>query len=136
MDIGMYTENRSVPYSQSWNLICALQEALKNLEDENKFKKIYKMYTFIEAAVTNMELQLVSQKKYASSIILTIALDKELSSKEIGDSLALQGFIIHYESNYLQQNNWIQIACLNHYKEREMKRMLDCLQMQIEQVHV
>ncbi|OOR49388.1 GNAT family acetyltransferase [Bacillus pseudomycoides] len=132
----MYTENRSVPYSQSWNLICALQEALKNLEDENKFKKIYKMYTFIEAAVTNMELQLVSQKKYASSIILTIALDKELSSKEIGDSLALQGFIIHYESNYLQQNNWIQIACLNHYKEREMKRMLDCLQMQIEQVHV
>ncbi|AIK38108.1 putative acetyltransferase, GNAT [Bacillus pseudomycoides] len=132
----MYTENRSVPYSQSWNLICALKEALKNLEDENKFKKIYKMYTFIEAAVTNMELQLVSQKKYASSIILTIALDKELSSKEIGDSLALQGFIIHYESNYLQQNNWIQIACLNHYKEREMKRMLDCLQMQIEQVHV
>ncbi|PEO51755.1 GNAT family acetyltransferase [Bacillus pseudomycoides] len=132
----MYKENGSVPYSQSWNLICALQEALKNFEDENKFKKIYKMYTFIEEAVTNMELQLVSQKKYASSIILTIALDKELSSKEIGDSLALKGFIIHYESNYLQQNNWIQIACLNHYKEREMKRMLDCLQMQIEQVHV
>lgn len=136
MDIGMYEESGSVPYSQSWNLIYALQEALKKFEDEAEYEKIYQTYAFIEEAVMNMGLQLVSPKKYASSIILTIALDKELSSKEIGDSLALQGFIIHYESTYLQQNNWIQIACLHHYKEREVKRMLDCLRMQIEQVHV
>ncbi|HEK9102636.1 aminotransferase class V-fold PLP-dependent enzyme [Bacillus cereus] len=136
MDIGMYAENGSVPYSQSWNLIYALQEALKKFEDEAEYKKIYQTYAFLEEAVTNMGLQLVSPKEHASSIILTIALDKELSSKEIGDSLALQGFIIHYKSSYLQQNNWIQIACLNQYKEREMKRMLDCLRMYVEQLHV
>ncbi|MEN1936142.1 aminotransferase class V-fold PLP-dependent enzyme [Paenibacillus sp. 102] len=136
MDIGMYEESGSVPYSQSWNLIYALQEALKKFEDEAEYEKIYQTYAFIEETVTNMGLQLVSPKEHASSIILTIALDKELSSKEIGDSLALQGFIIHYESSYLQQNNWIQIACLNQYKEREMKRMLDCLRMYVEQVHV
>ena len=27
MDIGMYEENESIPYSHSWNLIYALQEA-------------------------------------------------------------------------------------------------------------
>ena len=122
-------------YSQSCNLIYALQEALKKFEDEAEYKKIYQTYAFIEEVVTNMGLQLVSPKEHTSSIILTIALDKELSSKEIGDSLALQGFIIHYESSYLQQNNWIQIACLNHYKEREIKRMLDCLRMHVEQVY-
>ncbi|PFK41987.1 GNAT family N-acetyltransferase [Bacillus cereus] len=136
MDIGMYDDNGSVPYSQSWNLMYALREALKNFEDEDKYKKIYETYTFIEETVTNMGLQLVSPKEHTASIILTIALDKELSSKEIGSSLALQGFIIHYESSYLQQNNWIQIACLNHYKEREIKRMLDCLRMYVEQVRV
>ncbi|KEK23539.1 GNAT family acetyltransferase [Bacillus gaemokensis] len=123
-------------YSQSWNLIHALQEALKRFEDEHKYKKIYQTYAFIEKAVNNMGLQLVSPKEHAAPIILTIALGRELSSKEIGDSLALQGFIIHYESSYLQQNNWVQIACLNHYKEREMKRMLNSLQMYVEQVHV
>ena len=34
MDIGMYEENESIPYSHSWNLINALQEALKRFEDE------------------------------------------------------------------------------------------------------
>ncbi|OOG89923.1 hypothetical protein BTH41_04367 [Bacillus mycoides] len=132
----MYEENGSVSYSQSWNLIYALQEALKKFEDEDEYKKIYQTYAFMEEAVTDMGLQLVSPKEHASFIILTIVLDKKLSSKKVGDSLALQGFITHYESTYLQQNNWIQMACLNHYKEREMKKMLDCLQMQIEQVHV
>ncbi|HDR4601013.1 TPA: alanine--glyoxylate aminotransferase family protein, partial [Bacillus cereus] len=40
------------------------------------------------------------------------------------------------ESAYLQKNNWIQIACLNHYKERDMKRMLNCLQMCVLQSEV
>ena len=39
MDIGMYEENESIPYSQSWNLIYALQEALKRFEDETAFVK-------------------------------------------------------------------------------------------------
>ena len=56
-------------------------------------------------------------------------MSEDHSSKVVGDTLALQGYIVHYESSYLQKNNWIQIACLNHYKERDMKRMLNCLQM-------
>ena len=30
----MYEENESIPYSHSWNLIYALQEALKRFENE------------------------------------------------------------------------------------------------------
>ena len=74
-----------------------------------------------------MGLNLVSPKEHAASVILTIQLSEGLSSKAVGDMLALQGYIVHYESAYLQKNNWIQIACLNHYKERDMKRMLNCL---------
>ncbi|EOO59224.1 serine-pyruvate aminotransferase [Bacillus cereus VD196] len=129
MDIGLYEENNSIPYSHSWNIIYALQEALKKFEDKNEYAKTNETYTFLEEAVTNMGLKLVSPKEHAASIILTIQLNKELSSKKIGDTLALQGYIVHYESSYLQKNNWIQIACLNYYKERDMKKMLNCLQM-------
>ena len=76
-----------------------------------------------------MGLKLVSPKEHAAKIIFTIQLSEGQSSKTVGDALALQGYIVHYESAYLQKNNWIQIACLNHYKERDMKRMLNCLQM-------
>ena len=36
----MYEENESIPYSHSWNLIYALQEALKKFEDEKAFVKL------------------------------------------------------------------------------------------------
>ncbi|MEX0137383.1 aminotransferase class V-fold PLP-dependent enzyme [Bacillus nitratireducens] len=129
MDIGMYEENESIPYSHSWNLIYALQEALKRFEDEKAFIKIKETYAYIEQAITNMGLNLVSPKEHAAPIIVTIQLNEDQSSKALGDALALQGYIVHYESAYLQKNNWIQIACLNHYKERDMKRMLNCLRI-------
>lgn len=129
MDIGMYEENESIPYSHSWNLIYALQEALKRLEDEEAFEKIKEAYAYIEQAINTMGLKLVSPKDHAAQIVLTIQLNEGQCSKAVGDALALQGYIVHYESAYLQKNNWIQIACLNHYKERDMKRMLNCLQM-------
>ncbi len=44
MDIGMYEENESIPYSQSWNLIYALQEALKRFEDEKGICKKLKRH--------------------------------------------------------------------------------------------
>lgn len=138
MDIGMYEENESIPYSHSWNLINALQEALKRFEDEKAFVKIKETYDYMEEAITSIGLKLVSPKEYAAPIILTIQLNGGLSSKAVGDALALQGYIVHYESAYLRKNNWIQIACLNHYKERDMKRMLNCLQMYVLQsgVHI
>ncbi|MEH7060803.1 aminotransferase class V-fold PLP-dependent enzyme [Bacillus wiedmannii] len=138
MDIGMYEENESIPYSHSWNLIYALQEALKRFEDEKAFEKIKETYAYIEQAITTMGLNLVSPKEHAAPIILTIPLNEGLSSKVLGDTLALQGYIVHYESAYLQKNNWIQIACLNDYKERDTKRMLNCLQMCVLQsgVHI
>ncbi|MGG0077513.1 aminotransferase class V-fold PLP-dependent enzyme [Bacillus wiedmannii] len=138
MDIGMYEENDSILYSHSWNLIYALQEALKIFEDAKVFEKINETYAYIEQAITNMGLNLVSPKEHAAPIIVTIQLNENQSSKEIGDALALQGYIVHYESSYLQKNNWIQIACLNDYKERDTKRMLNCLQMCVLQsgVHI
>ncbi|PQZ52399.1 GNAT family N-acetyltransferase [Bacillus sp. MYb209] len=129
MDIGMYEENGSIPYSHSWNLISALQESLKGFDEENAYVKIKETYAFLEQAIIDMGLKLVSLKEHAAQIVLTIQLNEGQSSKAAGDALALQGYIVHYESAYLQKNNWIQIACLNHYKERDMKRMLNCLQM-------
>ncbi|PHA04586.1 GNAT family N-acetyltransferase [Bacillus wiedmannii] len=136
MDVGMYEENESIPYSHSWNLIYALQEALKRFEDAKAFEKINETYAYIEQTITNMGLNLVSPKEHAAPIIVTIQLNENQSSKAIGDALALQGYIVHYESSYLQKNNWIQIACLNHYKERDMKRMLNCLQLCVLQSEV
>lgn len=99
----MYEMNDSIPYSHSWNLIYALQEALKKFEDETAFVKIKETYAYMEEAITNMGLKLVSPKEHTAQIILTIQLNEGYSSKTVGDALALQGYIVHYESSYLQK---------------------------------
>ena len=81
MDIGMYEENESIPYSQSWNLIYALQEALKRFEDETAFVKIKETYDYMEEAITSIGLNLVSPKEHAAPIILTIQLSEGQSLK-------------------------------------------------------
>ncbi|RAN85587.1 septum site-determining protein, partial [Bacillus sp. SRB_28] len=90
-----------------------MQESLKRFDDENAYVKIKETYDFLEQAIIDMGLKLVSPKEHAAQIVLTIQLNEGQSSKAVGDALALQGYIVHYESAYLQKNNWIQIACLN-----------------------
>ncbi|ENQ3106479.1 hypothetical protein ACEOWJ_002507 [Bacillus cereus] len=47
---------------------------------------------------------------------------------------ALQGYVLHYESAYLQERNWIQIACMNHYKVREIRSMLQYFKRCLEEL--
>lgn len=131
MDIGMYELSNSTLDSNTWDAIHALKEALKTFENEQVYQKIRETYEFVEREIINIGLQIVIPREHASAIMITIALPKWLSSKMVRDALALQGFIVHYEASFLQKNNRIQIACLHQYKERDLKSMLNCLQMYI-----
>lgn len=68
----MYEENESIPYSQSWNLIYALQEALKRFEDEKVFVKIKETYEYVEEVITDMGLKLVSPKNMPRQLYLLL----------------------------------------------------------------
>lgn len=130
MDIGEYATNESIPYSHSWNLIFALHEALKRFEDDVVYNQVAATHEFLQKEIENIGLHIVTEKEYRGPVIITIALPRGIASTKVGDLLALQGFVIHYESTYLKENNWIQITCLNPYKERDIKNMLACLQSQ------
>ncbi|WIG44688.1 aminotransferase class V-fold PLP-dependent enzyme [Bacillus toyonensis] len=128
LDVGRYFITNSIPYTQSWNLLFALQEALQKYDDFPKYENIKKCYIYMEKKLHEMGLKIVVPKEHTSFLILTVVLEDTYCSETVGDSLALQGYILHYKSDYLREKNWIQIACFNLYKKREMEMMLSSLE--------
>jgi aspartate aminotransferase-like enzyme len=126
LDLGYYMEKNSIPFSHSSNLLEALGNALEDISYVY-YEKIEKVYSILYEELTVKGFQLVIGKEMATPIILTIEIPKMMNSTVIGDTLFFQGYQLHYESSYLQERNWIQIACVGNYKADELNKMITLL---------
>ncbi|GGE76486.1 aminotransferase class V-fold PLP-dependent enzyme [Priestia taiwanensis] len=124
LDVGMYESYESVPYTHSSVLVEALTAALRKYETPDIFTCIQERYDIIRTELENMGVHILASKKHASPVIMTLVLDERYSSKEIGDYMTLQGYIVHYHNPYLLESNWIQIATIGELHQRDIKNML------------
>ncbi len=74
-----------------------------------------------------MGWKVLAPSEVAASLIMTIEFSEEKKAKTIGDNLFLNGFLLHYESSYLQKRNWLQISCMNRISEKNIKKLLELL---------
>ncbi|WP_453994239.1 aminotransferase class V-fold PLP-dependent enzyme [Bacillus nitroreducens] len=125
LDLGMYTINNSIPYSQSSNLLAALQKALQKYDNDDVYTEIKIRYKMIRETIEGFGLKVLTPYEYSSPAIMTVLLPDHISSKDFGDDMALQGYYLHYESSYLQEKKWIQISCLSNYEEKKIRQMLN-----------
>jgi aspartate aminotransferase-like enzyme len=124
LDLGMYAINDSIAYSQSSNLLSALEQALLKLNSYDHYAEIQDKHKKIRQKVDELGLSFVTKEMYSSPGIITIKLPNHISSKDFGDDLFLQGFHLHYDSAYLRKRNWIQISTMSNQSEKELSKML------------
>jgi aspartate aminotransferase-like enzyme/predicted N-acetyltransferase YhbS len=126
LDLGYYLEKDSIPFSHSSNLLEAL---LVSLEDFTTltFDKVKEKYLIIRNELMTNGFRITTNEYQASPIIITIEVPNCISSVIIGESLLFQGYQLHYESAYLRERNWIQIACVGEYLEAEISKMVQLL---------
>lgn len=128
LDLGTYAEAGGIPYTQSSNLLSALDVALRKFEQpEEVFTTIVNRAYKVRKGAKQAGLTVLAEHQYASSAIITIVLPASLSAGQLGDNLFLNGFNVHYESRYLRARNWLQISCMNDVKEKELNVMLSLL---------
>ena len=128
LDLGTYAEAQGIPYTQSSNLVAALDVALLAFEHpEEVYAAISNRARKVRKAVEQAGLTILASGESAADAIVTIALPKGLSAMQLGDNLFLNGFNVHYESAYLRERNWLQISCMNDVAEKELTRMLELL---------
>ena len=128
LDLGAYDDAESIPYTQSSNLMLALDVALKKYEhSEEVYNAVSERMSAVKLCIEELGLSHLSQKNLPNSSIITIAMPHHLSSIKFGDNLYVNGFNVHYESSYLSERNWLQISCMNDLTNKEVNNMLEVL---------
>jgi aspartate aminotransferase-like enzyme len=125
LDLGTYMAKESIPFSQSSNLLEALLAALEDINSVT-FEKVVATHSFLKNHLKQFGFTIISEDN-SSPIILTIEIPSSFSSAVIGDILYNHGYQLHYESDYLQRRNWIQIACIDHYATSDLEKMAHLL---------
>lgn len=125
LDLGTYMAKDSIPFSQSSNLLEALLAALEDINIET-FQKVVETHSFLQKQLKQFGFTVISEEN-SSPIILTVAIPSSISSAVIGDILYNHGYQLHYESDYLQRRNWIQIACIDNYENADLEKMANLL---------
>jgi aspartate aminotransferase-like enzyme len=135
LDIGLYETNNSVPYTHSSILVEALAAAIQKYETTEPFERIEERYNLMRTELEKMGVHILAPREHASPVIMTLVLNNRYSSKEIGDYMTLQGYIVHYHNPYLIENNWIQIATIGELHHRDIKNMLKAFQVALTVTH-
>ena len=125
LDLGTYVAKESIPFSQSSNLLEALLTALEDINSET-FAKVVETHSFLKNQLKHFGFTIISDEN-SSPIILTIEIPSSISSAVIGEILYNHGYQLHYESDYLQRRNWIQIACIDQYATVDLEKMANLL---------
>lgn len=132
LDLGAYVEAGSIPYTQSYNLLAAVETALLKYEQREKvYEAVARRTKMIRSSLEEIGYSLLLIEQHNHSPIITIKLRSNEFAKRLGDNLFLNGFTVHYESFYLQQRNWLQISTMNDVSDEEINKMIEVLKVLI-----
>ena len=127
MDLALYAEADSVPFTQSSNLVRALAVAARRTLARGRFGDVARLAPWLRQELRARGLTLVAPDAVAAPGIVTIALGDDESSTALGDALRARGFALNYRSGYLQRRNWIQIALMGECSREKVRRLLAAL---------
>jgi len=123
LDLGLYAAQSGVPFTQSSNLLYALQRALSRIDWSEKFGQIAEVSVWLRQRLREVGLSIVAPDAHASPAVVTIALPRELSSQAIGAQLRNAGYLLSYNSGYLLQRNWIQICLMGEWSRPHLEAL-------------
>ncbi len=109
LDLAYYAANGSMPFSQSSNLLAALDAALVHF-DAGSFERRAQTSVMVRAEIEAHGMQIVDDGASSAPFVVTIALPESISAGEVGEAMRARGYQIAFESGYLRTRNWIQIA--------------------------
>jgi aspartate aminotransferase-like enzyme len=123
LDLSLYADAGSVPFTQSSNLVRALGVASRRTMLRGGLADLQRLGSWLRGELRDRGLTLVAAE-HVSTPIVTIALGPSHSSVEIGEALQERGFALSFRSTYLRTRNWIQIAVLGDCSRKKLRALL------------
>ena len=87
LHLGFYTAHQGVPFTQSSNLLYALDAALQRLEPAVRFDQILELSAWLKQELRTAGHSIIPSEAPSSPAIITIALPRSISSEQLGMDL-------------------------------------------------
>lgn len=113
LDLGLYAAEEA-PFTHSSNLVGALSAALRDIGPA-RYETLVRDSRLLRRHLEEAGFAPLVPSQHASPAILTVALGARASSMEVARRMAAAGFTVAYQSRYLLQRNWIQLALMGQY---------------------
>jgi len=116
LDLALYARSDSMPFTHSSNLLEALQAALLEIDAKN-FARRADTGARVRQALVEHGLAIVGDPKAPAPFVVTVAVAREIEAQALAEAMLARGYRIGYESRYLRERNWIQLAWMGQVDE-------------------
>lgn len=122
LDLRAYEDCMGVPFTQSSNLLAALDSALNLADWPARWCAIQSADAALSAELGEEGFQIIGAPVRTAGIV-TLAIPEEVRSSALLKAMAHRGYLLAGRSAYLQQRNWVQI-CLMGQLRNELLEIL------------
>jgi aspartate aminotransferase-like enzyme len=109
LDLALYADNASVPFTHSSHLLEALRAALEELDRESYARRAA-IGGAVREALAARGFSIAGDAAAAAPFVVTVALPREIDAEALARAMLARGYRIAYESRYLRSRNWVQLA--------------------------
>lgn len=124
LDLGFYSRQGGVPFTQSSNLLMALATAIERYDSPEPFTEIRELSAWLRPRLRELGLQILAPDDHAAPHVITLALPPTQNAQTIGDQLLEAGFLVSYQSDYLRGRNWLQICLMGECSRNALVALL------------
>ena len=134
LDLAGYEAADNVPFTHSSNLLAALARSLTITRWPKKLVVIRQKSHTLRAALRRHGLPPLARDEDAAPGIITLAIPAEARATAVALALAEQGIEIAWQSRYLLERNWLQIALMGELDETALRQLPAALAGQVERL--
>lgn len=127
LDLGLYAERGSVPFTHSSNLVRSLRAALERLSEHSRFDEIRRCSGRVRRLLRGSGFRVLAPDAHAAPGVITVPLPPSVDSGQVGRRLEGRGFLISHASDYLLRRNWIQVCLMGQVSEIDCERVVAAL---------
>lgn len=123
LDLAAYEAADGVPFTHSSNLVAALDRSLSLTRWPGKFERVFAHTQALRAALRERGLPPLARDADAAPGIVTLPLNDGIDAEIVALSLAELGIEVAWQSRYLRERNWLQIALMGEIDEVALHRL-------------
>jgi aspartate aminotransferase-like enzyme len=127
LDLGWYDEHQGIAFTHSSNLVHALDAAVRQPDWPSKMAAVASISARLRRRLIDAGFNLVAQDSAATPGVVTIALPPSQNSIQLGQQLQKAGYLLSYNSDYLRQQNWLQICLMGEFSPEKLESLTSWL---------